>query len=254
MLRHAAGMVVALTLAGGVSGQERGAAGEAHRHYLLGTAAETRRDLDAAARAYSEAIRLDPRMAVAHDRLGFVYGLQGRTADAIAEFERARECDPKLFDAQYHLGATLWWTGDNARALEALAVAVRLQPDHAEARYYLGLSLKKRGDLLAAIDELETSVRLNGSIAASALQLGVALKDAGDAAGAIEQLRRAAALDPSSREARNSLGLALAQHAPGRLCAVAIGQPSGAATFGFRAARMSTASAGWTGESRRFFE
>ena len=103
-------MAVVLALVAGVSGQEHAPTGEAYRHYKLGTEHETRRDLDAAARAYSEAIRLDPRLAVAHDRLGFVYGLQGRTADAIAEFERARECDPTLFDAHYHLGATLWWT------------------------------------------------------------------------------------------------------------------------------------------------
>ena len=61
-----------------------------------------------------------PRLAVALDRLGFVYGLQGRTAHAIAEFERAREGDPALFDAFYHLGATLWWTGDAERALDSL--------------------------------------------------------------------------------------------------------------------------------------
>ena len=88
-------MAVALALTAGVSGQEHASAAEARRHYLLGTESEARRDLDAAARAYTEAIRVDPRMAVAHDRLGFVYGLQGRTADAIAEFERARECDPE---------------------------------------------------------------------------------------------------------------------------------------------------------------
>ena len=87
----------------------------AQREYIHGTELEARKQLDEAALAYQQAIRTDPHLAVAHDRLGFVYGLQGRTADAVAQFERARQIDPGLFDAQYHLGATLWWTGEPDR-------------------------------------------------------------------------------------------------------------------------------------------
>src|SRR5215207_5078866 len=103
MLRHALALAVVIALGGGVSGQDKAPAEEARRHYVLGTQHESRRELEPAAREYGAAIRLDPCLAVAHDRLGFVHGLQGRTADAIAEFERARECDPRLFDAHYHL-------------------------------------------------------------------------------------------------------------------------------------------------------
>src|ERR687892_2732631 len=113
MARHA--LAVVLVLAFG---------DDARRYYLAGTEHEAKRELDRAAQAYQEAIRLDPKLAIAHDRLGFVYGLQGRTADAIAQFERARAADPALFDAHYHLGATLWWTGQTDAALEALRTAV----------------------------------------------------------------------------------------------------------------------------------
>src|SRR4051794_31573948 len=87
----------------------------AEREYLRGTVLEAQRSLDEAARAYQQAIHFDPALAIAHDRLGFVYGLQGRTADAVGEFERACAIDPAMFDAHYHLGATLWWTGQSAR-------------------------------------------------------------------------------------------------------------------------------------------
>src|SRR5262245_52057324 len=141
-------VVLALNLAlASVGHAQTDAAAAARREYARGTTLEAQQNLDEAARAYEHAIQLDPRLAIAHDRLGFVHGLKGRPADAIAEFQRACAIDPALFDAQYHLGATLWWTGQYEQALDALKNAVNLQPNHAEARYYLGLSLKKRGAL-----------------------------------------------------------------------------------------------------------
>src|SRR5262245_11934344 len=66
----------------------------ARAHYLRGTTLEQQHDLAGAAVEYQAALERDPAMAVAHDRLGFVLGLQGRTADAIAEFERAVALQP----------------------------------------------------------------------------------------------------------------------------------------------------------------
>ena len=83
--------------------------------------------LDDAAAAYESAIRGAPRLAEAHDRLAFVRGRQGRTAEAIEGFRKAIALRPDLFDAHYHLGATLWWTKDAKGAAAALRTAVRLQ-------------------------------------------------------------------------------------------------------------------------------
>src|SRR5262245_35748702 len=120
-----------------------------------------RNQLDAAKGKCQQALELDPNSATAHDLLGFVLGLQGRTSDAIAEFDRAVTLQPKLFDAQYHLGATLWWTRQLDRARAALGRAVSLRPSHAEARYYLGVTERQLGDVEAAIADLRTAVRLD---------------------------------------------------------------------------------------------
>jgi tetratricopeptide (TPR) repeat protein len=103
-----------------------------------GLVREREKDFPAAAAAYTEAIEYAPRLAEAHDRLGFVLGQQGRTQEALLQFEQAVHLNPALFDAQYHLGATRWWTRDFAGALLALQAAVTLRPDPQEARYYLG--------------------------------------------------------------------------------------------------------------------
>src|SRR5919109_2037110 len=75
-------------------------------HYLLGVTAEGQNDLSAASSPYQNALRLDPTLAHAHDRLGFVLGRLGRTIEALAAFERAVRLAPDFFDARYHLGAT----------------------------------------------------------------------------------------------------------------------------------------------------
>src|SRR3954447_7437600 len=93
--------------------------------------------LDEARSTLEQMISANPSSAPAHDRLGFVRGKQGATADAIAEFRKAVSLDPAFADAHYHLGATLWWTKDVEGARQALEAAVRLRPAHAESRYYL---------------------------------------------------------------------------------------------------------------------
>src|SRR5262245_58428878 len=93
---------------------------DAHTLLARGQTLEQEGKLDEASSAYEDALKLAPRMAVAHDRLGFVRGRQGRTAEALDAFRRAAALDPALFDAHYHLGATLWWTKDPAGAAAAL--------------------------------------------------------------------------------------------------------------------------------------
>ena len=54
----------------------------AEAHFLLGLLKERQKDFPAAAAAYTKTIGYAPRMAEAHDRLGFVLGQQGQTREA----------------------------------------------------------------------------------------------------------------------------------------------------------------------------
>ncbi|HMD34430.1 MAG TPA: tetratricopeptide repeat protein, partial [Vicinamibacterales bacterium] len=69
-------------------------AGTPRAHYLLGRELERQQNLDAAAAEYRAALERAPNLAAAHDRLGFLLGLQGHTAEAIAEFEKAVALQP----------------------------------------------------------------------------------------------------------------------------------------------------------------
>src|SRR2546422_1478807 len=98
--------------------------------YLLGVVHERRRDPAAARTAYETALGHDPKLAEAHDRLGFLLGQAGKTEEAIGHFREAARLKPSLFDAWYHLGATLWWTKQPGGGLPALPTAGKPPAKH----------------------------------------------------------------------------------------------------------------------------
>jgi Tfp pilus assembly protein PilF len=69
-------------------------ADSARAHLLRGAALEREGQLEPAAGEYRAAVALAPKMAEAHDRLGFVLGLLGRTAEALDEFKLAVALQP----------------------------------------------------------------------------------------------------------------------------------------------------------------
>src|SRR2546425_4739585 len=76
--------------------------------YLLRVVHERRRDPAAAPPAYETALGHDPKLAEAHDRLGFLLGQAGKTAEAIGPFPGGGRLEPALFDAWGHPRATPW--------------------------------------------------------------------------------------------------------------------------------------------------
>ena len=155
---------------------------ERAEYYLqLGDALCNARRFVEAVPVYEEALRREPKSAVALERLalclsslkqysraeaalkqalelapaaatwiqfGMVRLQQGTTLDASAAFEKAMELDPEMPDAYNTAGAIWFETGDTARAETALRRAIRLHPSYAAAHNNLG-------NLLSASDRFE---------------------------------------------------------------------------------------------------
>jgi len=77
-------------------------------HYLAGQDALARTWADSARRVHESTLRSRPRDYETHARLGAVYAVLGRTADAIREAERAKELIPMTVDAVD--GTKVLWT------------------------------------------------------------------------------------------------------------------------------------------------
>ena len=94
----------------------------------------------------SEAIRLKPDFAEAHNNLGNALSEQGKWAEAVAEYRVAIGLKPDFAAGYLGLGTALQREGKMAEAVPAYREAIRLDPGSAEAHCNLGLVLMMQGD------------------------------------------------------------------------------------------------------------
>ena len=160
----------------------------------------------------SEAVRLGPGNADAHNNLGVWYEDGGDLADAAAQFELALSSKPDDAEAHSNLGGVLARSpGRLDEAIAQLREALRLRPDYFSASLNLGNALLAApGRLDEAIAAYQSAVRLDPDRAEAHIYLGNAWARApGHGDDAIAEFRRAILLKPDNGEAHNNLGLAL---------------------------------------------
>ena len=103
-------------------------------------------DYAAAISAFTAAIRLDPKNAVAYSGRGRAYVGKGEPDKAIADCTEAIRLDPKLAKAYYGLGNAYRKKGDFDKAIADYTDAIRLDPKFAAATTLIeALPLGRRG-------------------------------------------------------------------------------------------------------------
>jgi len=158
---------------------------EADAHNTLGIALQRQGRLEEAAALYDAAIRLRPGRASAHNNLGTVRQAEGRLEEAIVEYRAAIVADPSYAEARNNLGFALGSLGRLDEAIAAYREALRLGPRADLPRDNLGRALYSRAN------ELHTQNRLEEAVA-----------------GYREAVTFVSA--PRAAEAHNDLGVALA--------------------------------------------
>jgi predicted CXXCH cytochrome family protein len=139
-------------------------------------------------------------------QLGLVELQQGKTADAIAAFEKAIQLDPDLPDA-YNLAGAVWLeTGESSRAEAALRNAIRLQPNYAQAHNNLGNLLSESGRFEEAKYHFEAALRIKEDYTGARYNYALALTRVRRVDEAQAQLEALLRTDPRSAEAHEFLG------------------------------------------------
>ena len=175
----------------------------------LGTALREAGDLEGAALAYNEAIRLAPRYAVLRNSLGLVLVRQGRLKDAIDQFTEAVSFDSAFVEARSNLGNALAADGELDQAVAQYSEAVRLKPTATDARIGLGSTLLRLGRPTDAQSTFEEVIRLAPDVAEAHNGLGAALATQGKHDAAIPHYREAVRLKPTLVNALTNLALSL---------------------------------------------
>lgn len=110
--------------------------------YNLGNAYFKKDDYKSARTEFSEAIKIQPEVAVFHLWLGHTYMKMDMTKDAIAAYEEARKRDKNNVDVYLNLGLAYFKDNNNAEALASFKKVVAISPDSAaaaEAMKYIGM-------------------------------------------------------------------------------------------------------------------
>jgi serine/threonine-protein kinase len=116
--------------------------------------------VDEAIASFQQAIRINPKLALAHTNLGFVLYAKGQEDKAIAPFREALLLDPKNATAHYNLGYALQTNGQREEAIVQYQQAIQIDPKLAPAHGALGKVLLVQGRFQEARDSMQRCLDL----------------------------------------------------------------------------------------------
>ncbi len=119
-----------------------------------------------AARAFEQAVALDPSNGNAHYALGNVYAEMGRWADAVNAYYKALSLNKEDVEALNNLGVALGMRGQHVQAASAFQRAIKVYPKWAEPHYHLGEARRALGQEEEAREAFERAIRLRPDYAA----------------------------------------------------------------------------------------
>jgi tetratricopeptide (TPR) repeat protein len=158
---------------------------------------------------FSHAVSVTSDNEPAHLCLGQVYEMQGRNADALAEYRVGLKLNPYRVKTYSNVAHLLAVSGQTNEALAALQTALRLSPRDAASHDSLANLLADSGRTNEALAEFREAVRINPRDAALHDNLGAMLVEAGRFGEAMAEYAAAARSDPANWRAPYLWGKAL---------------------------------------------
>lgn len=156
---------------------------------------------DAAGRAATGLLALQPDHPEAHRLMGFIAFMRGESGPAIEHLRRACATLPDDSNIQMALGSALFDSGTIEEGLAHLQRACALAPNAAAVWYNLGRALHVATRTLEARDALQRSLSLAPSHAKARITLADVHATLGDTASAVGHYREVLRQDPANAKA-----------------------------------------------------
>ncbi len=177
-------------------------------HQRLGLTAISTGDLWLAMSELQTAATLDSKDPDTYNDLGLVYQQLGDYPNAKRAFGHAHNIDPKHLSAAMNFADSLAATGSMGIALRIMQQASVDHPMSAAAHNNLGSLFARTGNDTAAAKEFARAVSLNSGLASAHYGLGVAALNLKAYPQAISELETAQKLNPGILDLQNKLDLA----------------------------------------------
>jgi tetratricopeptide (TPR) repeat protein len=153
-------------------------------------------DNDRAIADLNEAIRLDPKLAMAFNNRGAAYNEQGDNDRAIADYNEAIRIDPKFAMAFSNRGNAYSDKGDNDRAIADYNETIRIDPKFATAFQNRGSAYHDKGDNDRAIADYSEAIRIDPKSSEAYFARGRLYLFAGSVEKALADFNQASAQEP----------------------------------------------------------
>lgn len=114
---------------------------------------------------FDEAIKRDPKYAMAYSNRGNLHGDLGDNDRAIADYNTAIKLNPKLASAYSNRAVSLLQKGEPDRAIADLDVAIKLVPDMLDAWNNRGFAWRAKGDPHRALADFNQVIKLDPKFA-----------------------------------------------------------------------------------------
>jgi tetratricopeptide (TPR) repeat protein len=164
-----------------------------------------RKDYRSAMQSFRSALEGDDELAAAHNGVGRLWLMVGKSDQAEASFRRAVELDSEFASALYNLGALQLNSGRPAEAVASLEVAASIVTTHYDTQFSLAVALAQLKRFEAAHVVAKSAVQLRPQQARARVLWARILRDLGRVEEARRELAEAIRLDPDDQEARELL-------------------------------------------------
>jgi tetratricopeptide (TPR) repeat protein len=148
---------------------------------------------------FDQAIRLDPKYSPAYSSRGYVRHELGDKQGAFTDFDQVIRLNPKnavAYVAYYNRGDVRNELGDKQGAITDFDQVIRLDPNFTPAYSSRGRARNELGDKQGAITDFNQAIRLDPKYSPAYIDRGIVRHELGDKQGAITDYDQAIRLDP----------------------------------------------------------
>ncbi len=165
-------------------------------------------DYDGAIAAYTKAIALNSKDAVACNNRGAAYAKKGEYDRAITDYNKAIALNPKNANAYSNRGSIYYRKGEHDRAIKDHDEAIVLNPKHAKAYNNRGNAYGGKGEYNRAIADYDKAIAINPKYADAYSNRGATYYEKDEYNRAIADYDKAIVLNPKHAGSYNNRGIA----------------------------------------------
>jgi tetratricopeptide (TPR) repeat protein len=195
-----------------LSGLMRPYVNRADAHFYLGLVANAQGKTDEALSQFQAALKNDPNNSGIYDKLGLVLARTAKLDGAIAYFQKAVQLAPANTVARFNLGFALLQRGNDGQGLRELGEVLRLKPHDAATHFCMGFALLNAKKIDEAIPHFREGLRYKPGDADAHYGLASALSMQRKRPDALAEVREALRLRPNYPQAQELLERL--EHAP----------------------------------------